>query len=122
MRPIFDRTYKGKNQVKSTCELYITNWYYSYKVGIIFAMYQIMISKGTSWYGSRPIQNQISKNKVMLYIKVMMCQLPSLFVGTQKYSLLFSGTSKMRSFLHFTIYVYQFPYLKKPFEKGSIDL
>ena len=45
---------KGKNRSKYTCELYITNWSYSNKVGIVFAMYQIMISKGTYWAGPRP--------------------------------------------------------------------
>ena len=53
LRPIFDTTYKGKNRMKYKCELYIMNWSYSNKVGIVFAMYQIMISKGTSWTGPR---------------------------------------------------------------------
>ena len=48
MRPIFDTTYKGKKQVKNTFEIYITNCSYSYKVGICFAMYQIMRLNGTS--------------------------------------------------------------------------
>ena len=39
----------GKSSLKFTCDVYITNWYYSNKSGIIFAMYQRMISKGTSW-------------------------------------------------------------------------
>ena len=51
--PIFDKTYKGKNRLKNTCELYITNSSYSYKVVIIFAMYQRMRLKGTSWAGPR---------------------------------------------------------------------
>ena len=34
LRPIFDTTYKGENRSKNTCELYIINWSYSYKVGI----------------------------------------------------------------------------------------
>ena len=53
LRPIFDTTYKGKNSLIYTCEIYITNWSYSKKVGIFFAMYQIMISRGTSWAGPR---------------------------------------------------------------------
>ena len=32
MKPIFDTTYKGKNRSKYTCEIYIMNWSYSYKV------------------------------------------------------------------------------------------
>ena len=36
MKPIFSTTYKVKNKSKNTCELYITNWSYSYKVGIFF--------------------------------------------------------------------------------------
>ena len=47
--PIFDTTYKGEIQVKYTCEVYITNWSYSKKVGIVFAVYQRMRSKETSW-------------------------------------------------------------------------
>ena len=31
--PVFNKTYKQKKQVKNTCEIYITNWYYSYKFG-----------------------------------------------------------------------------------------
>ena len=53
MRHIFSTTYKGKNRSKYICELYITNWSYSNKVGIVFAMYQVMISKGGSWAGPR---------------------------------------------------------------------
>ena len=49
LRPIFNTTYKEKTRSKNTYELYITNWSYYYKVGIIFFMYQIMILKGTSW-------------------------------------------------------------------------
>ena len=57
MRPIFDITYiTKKKQVENTCEVYITNWYYSYKVGIVFAMYQRIRSEGTSWDGPRPQQ------------------------------------------------------------------
>ena len=51
MRPIFDRTHKENNRSKNTYELYTTNWSYSYKVGIVFAMYQSMRLKGTSWAG-----------------------------------------------------------------------
>ena len=43
--------YKGKNRSKYACEIYITNFSYSKKVGIVFAMYHRMRSKGTSWYG-----------------------------------------------------------------------
>ena len=53
LRPIFDTTHKEKNRLKYTCEIYITNWYYSYKVGISFTMYQIMRLKGASWAGPR---------------------------------------------------------------------
>ena len=42
-----------RNSYKNTYELYITNWSYSYKVGIVFAMYKRMRSKGTSWAGPR---------------------------------------------------------------------
>ena len=52
LRPIFDKTYKGEKMSKYTCELYITNWYYYYKAGIVFAMYQIMKPEGTSWDGT----------------------------------------------------------------------
>ena len=55
LRPIFDATYKGENRPKNKCELYITNWSYSYKVGIVFIMYQIMRSNGTSWAGPRHV-------------------------------------------------------------------
>ena len=50
LRPIFDKMYKDKNRSKYTCELYITDWFYSNKVGIVFAMYQRMRSKETSSY------------------------------------------------------------------------
>ena len=39
MRPIFDTTYKGEKSLKYTCDLYITNWSYSKKVVIVFAVY-----------------------------------------------------------------------------------
>ena len=51
MIPIFNTTYKGKNRSKYTCEIYITKWFYYYKVGIVFAMYQRMRPKGKSWAG-----------------------------------------------------------------------
>ena len=51
LRPIFDTTYKWKNRSKNTHEFYIKNWSYSYKVGIVFALYQKLRSKGTSWAG-----------------------------------------------------------------------
>ena len=66
--PIFDTTYKGKNRSKYTCELYITNWSYSYKVGIVFAMYQIMRPKGKSWAGPRhswSTNHGVSRNPFM---------------------------------------------------------
>ena len=53
LRPIFHKTYKGKNRSKYTCELYITNQSYPNKVGIVFTMYQIMRSKGEFWAGPR---------------------------------------------------------------------
>ena len=53
MRPFFDTIYKGGKQVENICELYITNWSYSYKIGIIFSMYQRIRSKETSWVGPR---------------------------------------------------------------------
>ena len=34
LRPIFDIMYKEKNRSKYTCDIYITNWSYSNKVGI----------------------------------------------------------------------------------------
>ena len=43
---------KGKSRSKYTCEIYIMNWSYSNKVEIVFAMYQRMILKGTSWAGT----------------------------------------------------------------------
>ena len=58
MSIIFDTKNKEK-QVKYTCELYITNWSYSNKLGIVFAMYQRMRSKGTSWDGLR--QHSVGK-------------------------------------------------------------
>ena len=51
MRLIFDPTYKGKNRSKNTYEFSITNWSYSYKVVIVFDVYQKMRSKVTSLYG-----------------------------------------------------------------------
>ena len=42
LRYIFNTKYKGENRLKYTCELYITNWSYPYKVGIVFAMYHRM--------------------------------------------------------------------------------
>ena len=53
LRPIFNTTYYEKNKSKYTCEPYITNSSYSKKVGIVFAMYQRIRSKGTSWDGPR---------------------------------------------------------------------
>ena len=44
--------YNKRNRSKNTYELYIKNWYYAYKVGIVFAMCQIMISKGSTWDGT----------------------------------------------------------------------
>ena len=38
LRPIFDKRTKGKNRPKYTCEIYIMNWSYSYKLGIVFVM------------------------------------------------------------------------------------
>ena len=42
-----------KTGQKYIYDLFTTNWYYSYKLGIVFAMYQRMRSKGASWYGPR---------------------------------------------------------------------
>ena len=58
--PIFDTTYKAKNRSKCTCELYITNWYYYYKLGIVFALFQRMLSKGASWDVPRPWQQVLA--------------------------------------------------------------
>ena len=55
--PIFDTTYKGKYRSIFSWDIYITNWSYSKKVGICFAMYQRMIPKRTSWYGTRLVIN-----------------------------------------------------------------
>ena len=41
------------NRSKNTCELHITNWSYSYKLGIVFTMYERITSKDTSWAGPR---------------------------------------------------------------------
>ena len=49
LRPIFNKIYKGKRRSEYTCEHYITSWSYSNKVGIVFAMYEIMRPKVTSW-------------------------------------------------------------------------
>ena len=51
LRPFFDTTYKWKNRSKNIRDIYIMNWSYSYKVGFFFAVYKIMILKGTSWAG-----------------------------------------------------------------------
>ena len=53
LRPIFDTTYKGKKRSKYTCDIYIRNWSYNYKVGIVFDMYKRMRPKGTTWAGPR---------------------------------------------------------------------
>ena len=42
-----------KKRSKYTRDIYITNLSYSNKVGIVFAMYQRMTSKGKSWDGPR---------------------------------------------------------------------
>ena len=49
LRPTFDTAYKGGNRSKNTCKIYITNRSYSYKVGIVFVMYQIMRSDRKYW-------------------------------------------------------------------------
>ena len=49
LRNIFNKTYKGENRSKYTCEIYITNWSYSKKVGFFSAIYQRMRLKGTYW-------------------------------------------------------------------------
>ena len=53
LRHIFNTTYKGKNRWRYTCKIYIVNWSYSNKVGIVFDMYQKMRSKGKYWAGPR---------------------------------------------------------------------
>ena len=53
LKPILDTTYNKENSSKYTCDLYIKNWSYSYKVLIVFAVYQRMRSKGGSWVGPR---------------------------------------------------------------------
>ena len=63
--PTFDTTYKGGGRSKNTCELYITNWSYSYKVGIVFDMYQRMRSKGKSWAGPCHIRNYIRNKRTI---------------------------------------------------------
>ena len=55
LRPIFNTTTKGKSRSKYTCDISITNWSYSNKLGIVFTIYQRMISKGTSWAGTRHV-------------------------------------------------------------------
>ena len=44
---------QGGERSKNTCELYIPNFSYSYKVGIVFAMYQNMRLMGESLSGTR---------------------------------------------------------------------
>ena len=66
LRHIFDTTYKGENRLKYTCELCITNWYYSKKEGIIFAMYHRMISKGTFWDGPRNYEWSLISSYLLL--------------------------------------------------------
>ena len=58
---------KGKNRSKYTCELYITNWSYSNKLEIIFAMYHIMRLKGTSWAGPRHVWLLLNTVSWILY-------------------------------------------------------
>ena len=54
-RLVFNPTYKQKKKVKK----YIWDLYqklnYSYKVGIVFSMYQKMRTEGTSWDGPRHV-------------------------------------------------------------------
>ena len=38
LRPILVTTYTGKKSSEYTCELYIINWSYSKKIGIVFAI------------------------------------------------------------------------------------
>ena len=61
---------RKKNNSKYTWELYITNWSYSKKLGIVFAMYQIIRLKGTSWYGPRNSQKWIN---ISLFELVVTC-------------------------------------------------
>ena len=72
---------RGGSRSIFSWELYITNWSYSNKVGIFFAIYQIMISKRTSWAGTRLavgallcLRQQVSSNfsffpKPWIYVK-----------------------------------------------------
>ena len=55
LRPVLNPMYKQKNRSKNTYEIYITNWFYSYKVGIVFAMYQRMRTKEKYWAGPHHI-------------------------------------------------------------------
>ena len=52
-RPIFDKTYKEKNSSNYICDIYIMNWSYYNKLGIVFAMHQRIIPKGKYWAGPR---------------------------------------------------------------------
>ena len=69
LRPIFDQTHKGK-QVENTYDLYIKNWSYCYKAGIVFAMYQRMRSKGTSWAAPQLLRvvHECCRNEVIFNI------------------------------------------------------
>ena len=52
LRSIFDSTYKGKNRAKYSCDLYITNWFYYNKVGIVRRGHLGLdhVSNGTSYF------------------------------------------------------------------------
>ena len=70
---------KKKNRLQNTCELYIKNWSYSYKVGIVFTMCHIMISNGTYWAGrchemSDPITYLENKYPNSIHFDQAMCE------------------------------------------------
>ena len=89
---------KGKNRLKYTCEIYITNCSYSKKAGNVFAMYQIMISKGTSWDGPRLIQYWLNAH-MWWYYNVMNLNISINFNKTRHIKFLCVSVSK-RIFLN----------------------
>ena len=80
---IFNTTYKGINMSEYICELYMTNWSYFYKVGIVFAMYQGMRSEGDilGWTTS---MSSGSKPFFLVFVQKSSCSHPWTFPRTYK--------------------------------------
>ena len=96
-----------QNIPKHIYDLYIINWSYSYKLGIIFAMYYITISKGTYWARPRLYQNNIDPDclqnvyKTGLYYQ----NIPNtLYVNKQQMKKCF-GCKQMKEKSHKTLIV-----------------